>query len=306
MSERVADPRTYRIPPHLERLCDDAAIFPPGNAPLDVALAAHVDASWSAYRAFLGPFIVSADRLEELAPLTADLPPQSLWFAVTVPSPEALGDALRTATAMPAIWLAGAEVALGPDSNPRHLPRRLASALDDAGVASTEIYVEVPRDDRRTDVLDALADSDFDAKFRTGGVRAELYPDEEELADAILGAVTRHLPFKATAGLHHAIRNTDPHTGFEQHGFLNLFLAVDAARQGVDTERGGLRDRLVRILADRDAQGIAHAIRDLEPSRAMAVRSSFTSFGCCGVREPLDELTALGLIDPPHDSSGES
>lgn len=306
MSERVVDLHVYGIPPHLERLCDDAAIFPPGNAPLDVGLAAHVEASWSAYRRFLGPFIVSADRLDDLAPLTAELPDHSLWFAVTVPSPEALGDALRKAVAMPAIWLAGAEVALGPDTTPRQLPRQLASALDDAGVTSTEVYVEVPRDDRREGVLDALADSDFDAKFRTGGVRAELYPTEEELADAILGVVGRHLPFKATAGLHHAIRNTDPATGFEQHGFLNIFRAVDAARQGVDTERGGLRDHLVEILADRDGEGVARAIRDLEPSRAMAVRASFTSFGCCGVREPLDELTALGLIDPPNDSSGAS
>jgi len=173
-------------------------------------------------------------------------------------------------------------------------------------VATTEVYVEVPRDERRADVLDALADSDFDAKFRTGGVRADLYPDEGELADAILGAVTRHLPFKATAGLHHAIRNTDPQTGFEQHGFLNLFLAVDAARQGVDADRAGLQEHLVEILADRDGRRVARAIRSLEPPRAMAVRASFTSFGSCSVREPLDELTVLGLIDPPNDSPGAS
>jgi len=299
MTERVPDPHRYSIPPHLERLCDDAAIFPPGNAPLDVALAAHVDGSWSAYRRFLGPFIVSADRLDELEPLTADLPPHSLWFAVTVPTPEALGDALSRSLAMPAIRLAGAEVALAADTTPRHLPRHLAAALVEAGVSSTEIYVEVPRDDRRDDVLDALADSEFDAKFRTGGMRADLYPGEEELADAILGAVRRHLPFKATAGLHHAIRNTDAENGFEQHGFLNLFLAVDAARQGVDSEENGLRDQLAATLADRDRDAVAGRVAALEPSRAMAVRASFTSFGCCGVREPLDELTALGLIDPP-------
>ena len=91
---------------------------------------------------------------------------------------------------------------------------------------SVDVYVEVPRDDRRTAVLDAIAAAGLRAKFRTGGIRADLYPSEAELADSIRAAVDRDIAFKATAGLHHAIRNTDPHTGFEQHGFLNLLLAA--------------------------------------------------------------------------------
>ncbi|GAB49814.1 hypothetical protein [Mobilicoccus pelagius] len=299
MSEHVADPRTYMIPPHLERLCDDTALFPPGDLTLEAALAAHIDGSWASHRAFLGPLIAPADRLDELAALTADLPRDALWFALTAPSPDVLGDALRQALTIPAVWLAGAEVALTDDVTPRHLPRLLATALDEAGVGTTEIYVEVPRDERRPDVLDALADSDFDAKFRTGGVHAELHPGEEELADAILGAVTRHLPFKATGGLHRAIRHTDPATGFERHGFCNLFLAVDAARQGVDTDRGGLREHLVEILADRDGAEVGRRIRALEASRAMVVRASFTSFGSSDVKAPLADLVALGLVDAP-------
>jgi len=35
--------------------------------------------------------------------------------------------------------------------------------------------------------------------------------------------------FKSTAGLHHAPRNADPPTGFEQHGFRNL---LDRRRSG--------------------------------------------------------------------------
>ncbi|MDT7563492.1 MAG: hypothetical protein QOG76_2116, partial [Pseudonocardiales bacterium] len=43
-----------------------------------------------------------------------------------------------------------------------------------------------------------------------GGIRAELYPDEAELAAAIRAVVGAGVSFKATAGLHHALRNTDP------------------------------------------------------------------------------------------------
>jgi hypothetical protein len=39
------------------------------------------------------------------------------------------------------------------------------------------------------------------AKFRTGGVTADAYPDEPELAEAIHLTVAHGLAFKATAGL---------------------------------------------------------------------------------------------------------
>ena len=85
--------------------------------------------------------------------------------------------------------------------------------------------MEVPRDERRGDVIAALADTGLRAKFRTGGTTADAYPDERELADAIHQSLTHDVPFKATAGLHHAVRNTDTATGFEQHGFLNVIAA---------------------------------------------------------------------------------
>ncbi|MDO5627876.1 MAG: hypothetical protein Q4G43_06080 [Mobilicoccus sp.] len=283
---------TTRIPPRLQRLCDDAAIFPPGNMPLEQAVRTHVDHSLSDYRKVLGPFIVPGAKLDAVREFTTDLPDRSVWLAVTVPSPAALGEALAAAISIPAIRLAGAEVAIPDDVDVAEVIPALEAALRHAGVDETEIYVEVPRDERRIPLLDALADSDFYAKFRTGGVEAHMYPDAGELADAILGAVSRHLPFKATAGLHHAIRNTDPEgRGFEQHGFLNLFVATDAARQGKD------REQLIQWLEERDGAVVAAAIRDLTEERAVAARASFTSFGTCSILEPLDEMVGLGLIE---------
>ncbi len=160
-----------------------------------------------------------------------------------------------------------------------------------SGVANVPVYVEVPRDDRRTDVVAALAGYGYRAKFRTGGVRAELYPDEAELAAAVRAVTAARVPFKATAGLHHAVRNTDPETGFEQHGFLNLLLATDAALGGADEAD------VAAVLAERDAGTVATGVRDLGPRRTAAAREAFVSFGTCSITEPLAELVDLGLVD---------
>jgi hypothetical protein len=126
--------------------------------------------------------------------------------------------------------------------------------------------------------------------LRTGGTSADLYPAEPELAAAIHTAVTAGIRFKATAGLHHAIRNTDPVTGFEQHGYLNLLWAAQAAADGA-----GPADLKV-ILAVRDPATVVPAIAALTGPRV------FNSFGTCSITEPLDDLIALGLIRPDRDA----
>jgi hypothetical protein len=98
------------------------------------------------------------------------------------------------------------------------------------------------------------------------------------------------VPYKATAGLHHAVRNTDPDTGFEQHGFLNLLLATDAALRGAD------ESDLVPILADRDGSALAERVTALTDDRVAATRATFRSFGTCSVDEPLTEMIDLGLV----------
>ena len=148
----------------------------------------------------------------------------------------------------------------------------------------------MPRDERRTAVLDAIAAAGVRAKFRTGGIRADLYPSEAELAASIRAAVERDIAFKATAGLHHAIRNTDPHTGFEQHGFLNLLLAA-ADPANAET-----------LLAVRDRGEIAARVRDLDP----AVRARFVSYGTCSVLDPVTDLIDLHLLPAQVHTEGVS
>jgi hypothetical protein len=53
-------------------LVDDAALFPPGNAPMDKGLQAHLPHRAASYGDLVGPFVCPVSRVAEL---TATLPP---------------------------------------------------------------------------------------------------------------------------------------------------------------------------------------------------------------------------------------
>jgi hypothetical protein len=266
------------IPALFKGILDDAAVFPPGLMPLADAVPAHARHLASPYADIVGPLVLAAPALAGLGGAEVDL-------AVTAPGgpaqlPEVLARAGKRLRAL--------EVAVPSGMS----PAGFFAALEPPGVP---VFVEVPRDERRAEVIATCAKTGHQAKFRTGGVTAELYPDEAELAAAVRAVVDAGVPFKATAGLHHAIRNTDPVTGFEQHGYLNLLVATDAAVHGADVPE------LVDLLALRDPAAIAALVSTVDPD----TRSVFRSFGTCSIIEPLTELVALGLI-PASATEGET
>ncbi|MFI2229745.1 hypothetical protein [Nocardia testacea] len=273
------------IPALLRGLCDDAALFPPGNAPLPDALAAHTRYRDSAFAALVGPLIFPVPRLAELAQRA----PGPLTAVFTAPEgPGSVAPALERAAAIDGLTVTGLEIAAPAQSC---APEFFAALESIAGpTAGLEVFVEVPRDERRPAFLERLAGSPYAAKFRTGGIVAAAYPDERELAAAIRSAVAAGIPFKATAGLHHAVRNTDPTTGFEQHGFLNLLLATHLALAGADT------GALEAVLANRNGAAVAAELAALSEAEEKAVRAAFRSFGTCSIGDPLTELVDLNLL----------
>src|SRR5580765_8912928 len=52
-------------------LVDDAAMFPPGNAPLESALAEHLDHRAAWYAGLVGPLLVPASQAAQLVELVA-------------------------------------------------------------------------------------------------------------------------------------------------------------------------------------------------------------------------------------------
>lgn len=280
------------ISPLLRGLCDDAALFPPGNAPLLEAVPAHQEHIEANYSALVGPFVFPAPRLDELSAHVSLENPVAL--SLTVPAgPDATAAAVSKALAIPGVDVVAVEVGIPAGIEAEQTFEELTRLH--AAHPYIDIFVEVPRDGRRESYLAALEKAGYSAKFRTGGVQAEAYPDENELADAIIAVVRAGIPFKATAGLHHAVRNTDPETGFEQHGFLNIISAVGAATAGAD------RSDVVAALAERDGTTIAHSLSGLDGED---VRRRFLSFGTCSISDPLTELEDLGLINRSETTEG--
>jgi hypothetical protein len=261
-------------------LFDDAALFPPGDAPMATAVPAHRHLR-AQLGDLVGPFVVPAARLGELAEHVGDGEP------VGVSVIAAAGDlpaAAARVDAHPGLVLAAVEVPVATDAaTAREAVRVLDGVLPDGVPAA----VELPRSAARDEVLDVLAGTGHRAKLRTGGVRAALFPPPEELAATLRACVVRGVALKCTAGLHSAVRHTDPATGFAHHGFLNLLAACDALAAG------GPAAAAERWLRQDDAGAL---VGGWSPDRVARARAVFTSFGTCSVLEPVDDLIALGLL----------
>ncbi|MGR6965045.1 hypothetical protein ACU610_11330 [Geodermatophilus sp. URMC 61] len=264
-------------------LFDDAALFPPGDAPMAVAVPAH-----RRLRAQLGdlvgPFVVPAARLDELAEHLGGGEPLGVSLIA------AAGDlpaAAARVTAHPGLTLAAVEVPVATDAASA---REAVQVLDDVLPPDVPAAVELPRTAARDEVLDVLAGTRYRAKLRTGGVRAALFPSPDELAATLHACVARGLAVKCTAGLHHAVRHTDPGTGFEHHGFLNVLLAASVLASGAPPTVAS------EWLDETDPGTVATAVRSWPADRAARARAVFTSFGTCSVLEPVDDLVDLGLL----------
>jgi len=286
------------LPSYVHGLVDDASIFPPGNAPIQEAVAAHRRHRASSYADLVGPFVVSDTRLPELGAVPGVAADAPLDVVVVVTGGAgAVEPAATWASRTDGVELAGLEIAMRQSDAGDLAPnaRRIVTAFDQLGL-DVSLAVEVPRlygDEPSAswlDALDELAAVDHRLKLRTGGLEEDAFPGVHELATCIVAALDRELRFKCTAGLHHAVRHQDPETGFDHHGFLNVLLATRASLDGAGV------DDLAGVLAVRDGAMLTAKITALDADGLASARRWFTSFGSCSILDPLDDLTQLGLV----------
>jgi hypothetical protein len=101
-----------------------------------------------------------------------------------------------------------------------------------------------------------------------------------DLTSYVVSAARLSLPFKATAGLHHAVRSD------AEHGYLNLVLAVARALSDGD---------VAEVLGSTDADALAAEARELSGDLVTATRWLFHSYGSCDTAQPVEDAHALGL-----------
>jgi hypothetical protein len=311
----------------LNQILDYAGLFPPAKLPLSDALRTYLRAKQkSPHQRMLGRFVCPVAQLPELLDLSrghlesshllqvAALGKQADDAKSLVPQVEKDVKAIKAFCTSfgrrDAIDLY--EVAL-PNTKPIATALfMIPMAAMELGRAALPVYFEIPRTETWRDDVDAAcgmigdlrqmnAKAGIGLKLRAGGLTAEAFPSDEQVACFIERCVASNVAWKATAGLHHPRRHWDEALKVWQHGFLNVFVA------GVLAKVHALREAdVATILADREGQnfkfeGDAIGWKDWTCSTAQIAtcRSGVaTTFGSCSFDEPCDDLLAMGLLEP--------
>jgi hypothetical protein len=167
-----------------------------------------------------------------------------------------------------------------------------------------DLYLEVPAMVDPASAVRAMSGTRAAAKIRTGGVTRESIPSSSQVLRFMRECHQHGVPFKATAGLHHAIRSEYPLT-YDPHaesavmfGYLNVFVAAAAIEADWDDAS------VLEILEARDpalfrfdGDGVTVNGRKIVAPLLAGTRERFAlSFGSCSFTEPVDEARALSLI----------
>jgi hypothetical protein len=266
------------------RLVDDAAVFPPGLAPLDRAVAEHLARREHPFADLVGPLLVPASAVGDLVELDRPAPLGVGLIARPGTPHQVVVDALATLRDVPDVEVTGVEIGWARD-------------WEEALAWDQPLSVEVPRETTaRKRALSELREAQSEsvrlqAKFRTGSTPQQPVPTAEELASFIRDCIDLDLSFRLTGGLHHVLAHTTA-DGEEQHGLLGVLAATRFAIDGADVEQ------LASLLSSRVLSLLLDIITTLSDAEASVVRGFFTAYGCCGVLDPIGELADLGLITP--------
>jgi hypothetical protein len=277
----------------LAGLFDYAGLYPPASLSLHSAANNYLEYSRGEHAPALGRFIINLDRLEEFRSVVGDF---LSTFKLSVIANEDADWASLAAYINAGFPIEAVEVKC---SDPDKI-ERISKAIP----RGVETYFEVPANATNYAALEAVRAAGARAKLRMGGVVPEAIPPVKDVAQLLKMLADLQLPFKATAGLHHPLRSTQPLTYQPQcptavmHGFMNL--------SGASTllHLGGSIDEAKLLLAEEDLDSwsvgedsLSWRDRSWTTHQIAAVRQNFfISIGSCSFEEPIRDLESLGWL----------
>ncbi|RFS83724.1 hypothetical protein D0T12_22185 [Actinomadura spongiicola] len=240
----------------LARLIDDAALCPPGRAPMDEALAAHRDAG---HDPAVGRLLCPASRFAELR---ARLVPEDLLDLGVVADAgfDGLPETLDAVHAEPRVRPSAVRIALPGDADQARAAAVTIARLP-PGVPA---HIEVRRSPGWRDALDRVRAARDHGAPLAAAFRATGPPTE--LAASIAACAARDLAFTCAAADHH------PH----------ILLATALAATGEQDVR--------RTLERTDVRGLTAELRALTETEALATRRLLLAFSAPDVGAALTRL----------------
>lgn len=281
----------------LGRIVDYAGLFPPAALDMQSAVRNYQKYLGGDFSWMVGGFVVQASRLGEFVTAFETVccseqeAPWSLSIVCAGDSPDDVRAIEQFRQG--AVFIESIET--------RAADAQAAETMLSKLPAARARYLELPPEKAR-EVLPVLGDHGARAKIRMGGVTPESVPDVEVVARFLSACAKEGVAWKATAGLHHAVRGmrelapggpTAP-----MHGFVNLFLAGALVYYGAEEKA------VVRTLSEEDPAAFridGEVVRwhdnTMIVDQLETVRGEFAiSFGACSFAEPVLDLKQMGWI----------
>ena len=287
----------------LTAIVDYAGMFPPAKLSLQEAIANYTKYCQTPDNWILGHFVVPVSRLAELETFLVNLS-----AAQTLVTPRSLS------TILSENWeLELQQIQAFNNRNQLQIaavefkpltPGEIQRAIDRLP-KGIESFLEIPLNENLEIYLALLKGTKASAKIRTGGLTAETFPQIDRLCQFIFASAEAQVPFKATAGLHHALAGNysvsykSQSFSTSMQGFLNLsILTALVYWQKLTWEEARIvlqESSSISFKFQEDNISWKHCHLNLTELKK-ARQYFFRSFGSCSFQEPVEELRGLQLL----------
>lgn len=271
----------------LEGAIDYAGLFPPASLSMADAVSEYARHRLAPDNWALGRFVVPFSRWDELV-ATA---PQEPWpvSVLAVPSDAARIHEIIESTDY-GLEIEAAECKATAPADAKKMAELVRVGID--------VFAEFPLAGNLDPMASALRRAGVAAKIRTGGVTADAFPQARQILAFLRACRKAGIRFKATAGLHHAVRGEYRLTyeagapNGTMFGFLNMAMAAAFLWFNWDD------DTVVAVLEERSQDafefsdaGVSWRGERLTRDQLHEVRQEFfVGFGSCSFSEPMGEV----------------